>query len=308
MQRQQFEEHIKPYHADTMLYMDSSSSTYAEMAADPFAWADRYLHQHVVVPLLDSLSYEERTVVEAIPVGTLLTSNPNACAIQPEDSSCGAVIVVDWMLLLFIGQAIRPILRMLDNISKDEKVTMVHRVLDCMEYFTSGGHCGDSTIHKYDRSLSLMSQSLSQGAMTFVLGHEFSHILCGHLNPDDMSLCSMGFLKYNKNWEQEFEADRYGSELVTNVLKTTEGRICEKAISNLSCVSPLVLMSLIQMLEKFQGSENGSWSHPPSTQRRERLIPCVQSMLSEHSDGIGYWFNHVAEIEWNKVERNNGLQ
>jgi hypothetical protein len=302
-QREHFKRYIEPHRAATMSHFDPTSPSYARMSADPFGWADTYIQRFVVEPLLNSLSPLQRAMTKAIPVGTLLTSDPNACAIQPNDFSSGAVIVIDWMLFSFIGQAIRPILRMLDGLPVAERMTMANRLVDCMEYFTSGGRRGKLELYQYDNSLEAMSQCLERGALTFVLGHEYAHVLLGHLNPDDISRTELGLLKYNKNWQQEFEADKHGAEIVSTLLMELERQICEKSVSNLPCASPLVLMSLIRLLEKFLGAEDGSWSHPPASQRREHLSPYFHPMLLKHASYVGKWFEHIANLPWHEVGR-----
>ena len=233
-----------------------------------------------------------------------LTSDPNACAIQPVDFDSGPVIVVDWMLFTFIGEAVKPILRLLDRIPKEERKEMANRILDCAEYFTTGGRAGKLEIHEYDESLDAMAEGIDMGALIFVIAHEYAHVILGHLNPADVTRGELGFVKYHKSWEQEFAADLKGFELTRECLLNLEKELRGRSISNLPCASPLILMSIVRLLEKFLRLENGSWSHPPAADRREHLHHLISPMLSEHASGVATWFERVVNEPWEDVERN----
>lgn len=305
LQRQHFEAHMRPTHTDTMSHLNKGLPHYAQMLEDPLGWADKHIvHRFAIERLLKSMPANCRDTVEHIPVGTLLTSDPNAWAIQPVDFDSGPVIIVDWMLFTFIHEAVKPILRLLDRIPKEERKEMANRIMDCAEYFTTGGRAGKIEIHQYDESLDAMAEGIDLGALIFVIGHEYAHVILGHLDPADVTQGELGFVKYNKSCGQEFAADLKGFDLTRECLLSLERELHGRPISNLPCASPLILMSIIHLLEKFLGFENGSWSRPPAADRRKCLLHPISPMLSEHASGIVTWFERVVNEPWEEVERN----
>lgn len=304
LQRQHFEAHMRASHADIMSNLDKGSPWYAEMLENPLECVDNIVRGCAVERLLKWMPTRYRDNVEHIPVGTLFTSDPNAWVIQPVDFGSGPVIVVDWMLFSFIGQAVKPMLRLLDRIPMEEGKEMGRRILDCAEFFTTGGRGGKLGSHEYDEGLDAMAQSIDMGALIFVVGHEYAHVILGHLDAADVTEGELGFVKYNKSWEQELAADLEGFELTRKCLLNLEGELYGRSKSNLACASPLILMSIMRLLEKFQGVENGSWSHPPAADRRQNLMKPIGPTLSEHASGVASFFEHVVNKPWEDVERN----
>lgn len=60
-------------------------------------------------------------------------------------------------------------------------------------------------------------QNLLVNILNFMVAHEFGHAICGHLTDRKLAISDTksGKLKIvSKNWDQEFEADRYGFNLI----------------------------------------------------------------------------------------------
>lgn len=304
LQRDHFNTHMRVTHAQTMEHL-SDSKGYKEMLADPFGYADKKIDRFVVQRLKKYLPASTRSLIEDIPVGTLFTSDPNACAIRPLDFDCVPVVIIDWTFFAFLGQVVSPVLRLLDRIPKEEQRLLARMILHCGEYFTSGGRSGSLDLHEYDEALTNMASAIELGALTFILCHEYAHIILGHLEPNNITVNEAGFVKYNKSWEQEFSADISGLQLSQECLDNLETELYGNAISNLPCASPLIVMSVILFLQRFFGNYGGSPSHPPPDERRSRLASVLDGTLYEHASSVAMWFEHVLSQHWERVEGEN---
>jgi hypothetical protein len=301
IQQEHFELHLRSTHAQTMQHL-SKGCYYEDMLEDPFGCVDRHIEKWVVGPLRERLPQPVRALVEDIPVGTLLTSDPNACAIRSVDMDLGPVVIVDWMLLVFLGKVIKPVLRLLDHISTEEKLLMARRILDAGDYFSTVGLRGTLEADNYDPVVVRMGDSIEVGALTFIVCHEYAHVLLGHLDPRDVTLHRAGFTMYNKSFDQEFEADLRGLHLATYYLPHVDEEFYKSPRSRLACGSPLILMSILHFLERFFNSDVRAATHPPTLARRERLVDIISRTLTEHAGAVTQWFAEAVSHPWEDVQ------
>ncbi len=155
-----------------------------------------------------------------------------------------------------------------------------------------------------------LSDMLRTSMETFVLAHEYGHVVCGHLNSEKTKGQMLGTAEveeFKTNWNQEFEADVKGLELMLAV-RGKQGfdlslnfwgadlffaciDMLERAVGILSCGDPKVGLSA---------------THPPTPLRRESLRQVLRNSLSAEdvkaplqlSDTLA----QVSDTIWSRLE------
>ena len=117
----------------------------------------------------------------------------------------------------------------------------------------------------------------------FIVGHEYGHILAGHL--DSQANMRLGSVDQNikqdfEAWDQEFEADARGFELMINTVEKDQF-----PFSFLGAELFFIFLDLDERISCFwnEGTEKistGTMHHPPSRDRRDHIIKLAQSVLS----------------------------
>ncbi len=303
IQQRNFEQHISRTHLETMKHVGIDLNDGEEMMTDPLGWADKRVHRFVVEPLLRHMPEGHRAKYEEVPVGTLFTRDPNACAIRPRDCTTIRAIVLDWMFMAFIWTVVAPILRLLDGPPLEERRTIAKSILNCGRFFSSAGRRGRIESLRFDESVDTMAGLIERGVLCFVLAHEYAHVGLGHLDPYSVGTFDEEVEQYTRDWTEEFAADTAGLVIGRGVLRHLESEVLDgEAVSNLPCTGPLVAMSLIHFLESFAPRGESYRSHPPARARRSRLAPLVRNDLTEHAGDVALWFEHVAGLSWADVE------
>ena len=111
--------------------------------------------------------------------------------------------------------------------------------------------------------------------LMFVLGHEYGHLLAGHLTPTKGALCMIGGIRVENqrnSWEEEMLADLIGEGLVETYLASLGMRSGEGKVVAAFCLSALDLLQRAMAIIRTGYEENRPVvSHPPHFIRRYRL-------------------------------------
>ena len=111
----------------------------------------------------------------------------------------------------------------------------------------------------------------------FVVSHELGHIKAGHLNECKRKTVLIEEDEsdfFVKSQEQEFEADIIGLKIFLDyVLKPQifENKSCTKE-RDIILVSPLLLFSLLHLIEVNLGSKSHIYTHPKAVERLHRIL------------------------------------
>lgn len=136
----------------------------------------------------------------------------------------------------------------------------------------------------------------------FIIAHEYSHIVRGHLNNggnDEVELCNIQAEQFTRKWEQEFEADTVG------LFFTIKSLINRGFQPDFDLVGADLFFILQEMVAKAKsivryGSEEVteySKSHPPALARRENLRKAYRmSYNQEQLESAEYLPNALNEI------------
>lgn len=118
----------------------------------------------------------------------------------------------------------------------------------------------------------------------FVAGHEFGHIIAGHLNNSSSikTICKKEIDLIETNWKEEFEADAIGLNILINSLDSTN-------LSPFCYAGADLFFSLLDIDERVYNfikkgvdkKDEGSQTHPPAGERKKHIRYYLNNVLKD---------------------------
>lgn len=149
------------------------------------------------------------------------------------------------------------------------------RFFDALAAYLVAGHPHAAKPYLASRSVTFLSSVLRDSMETFVVAHEFGHVVAGHLGPAvsrKMMIADVDVDTISTDWIQEFEADAIGLEAMLAV------RIQHGYDLSLSFWGADAFFGCIDVVEKALSillfGEEKPWqadTHPPTTMRRDMM-------------------------------------
>jgi hypothetical protein len=134
-------------------------------------------------------------------------------------------------------------------------------------------------------------------AELFVLAHEFGHIIEDHFSVENLMRIRTkeeDINLFRSNWNQEYEADTCGLELVLGTVGENDKKNERSLVRASSYMGPDLVFTFFDMIEKIGDIKPGT--HPPAKSRREnlrkRMPPNEPGML------LGKRFEGLADLVW----------
>jgi hypothetical protein len=129
-----------------------------------------------------------------------------------------------------------------------------------------------------------MANVLRESMMLFVMGHEYGHIIEGHLSDSHVTCVNENdrAQKVLQNWRREFDADAKGLELMAAAMNTEGYDIANSywgADFFFSCMDVVEQSISILRIGEVNKYSSASDSHPTAWMRREKLRGVVTSSL-----------------------------
>jgi hypothetical protein len=247
--------------------------------------------RHQFELLLQNLPAETREVFgdeTVLAVGELPIGTVNAEAMLAPNG--GWVIVVRSGLMMFIYELARIISSRMVAVGQDGETPFGERVPDigvtcslAKELFLNFAlsHVPRGRDFAIAPSQMMMAHRLATAGEQFVICHELGHASLGHLARSGASVRAWrspgGFevAFVDKNWTEEFEADRSALNMLLALAGTNEDRLMAYAGVEL----------FLQMCTVFEGMRAfaGSWTHPPTQQRLVRLRDHVRGICRDRA-------------------------
>lgn len=140
----------------------------------------------------------------------------------------------------------------------------------------------------------------------FVVGHEYGHIYCGHLNDNNLIKQlhnGTSIQRISPDWTMEYEADRIGLVLLLHSLTHNN-------LFPFSFLGPELFFTFLDIDERANnlfanGKEKrsyGSDTHPPVIKRRNRIrYQLKRSLPKEHLESyevVSAFLENVVELLW----------
>jgi hypothetical protein len=249
---------------------------------------------------------KDKDRVAAIPVGLLPTRELNGAAVWTPRG--GAVILLNnsvfWALpLIFFSYAA------LDSWDTDDALTkalpdvaFAEALLDLaafcatddIRHLTDVGHVMRALIDGDSEEQVIKNAVFME---CFVLLHEYGHVLCGHLKPDETTTLAMrsaddALVTSRTHWDHEFEADAFA---VKYMLRSGSGQL---RATDVAVWPGLVLQffGLVELVGSSLGVAQAPATHPPARERWERVAKLVEldSAPDAYAARFDYWFARIA--------------
>jgi hypothetical protein len=193
----------------------------------------------------------------------------------------------------------------------DSNPIIVERFYDVLTAYTILGNPHYAQQYFLDSIYEPLSSILRNGVEYFVFAHEFGHLISGHLDNNERNKKDIGDSEIeaiNTNWQQEFEADVVGANILINAMGQ---RGYDISISYwgievfFGCID--VVEKTISILKTGSSDLNAlSETHPPTVMRRDMLRELVsKSFNPEKSEAIislSKFIELIIKYLWQKVE------
>ena len=164
---------------------------------------------------------------------------------------------------------------------------VTNRFFEALVAYVVMGHPHKAPPYVARRNAMHLGAVLRESMQLFVIGHEYGHIVSGHLDGGKVSKQMVADGKMNivaTNWMQEIEADAIGLEVLGNV-RMRQGYDLPLSLwgadAFFGCVD--VVERTVSILREGEISTRFSDSHPPTPLRREK----IRQIISDNIDDEG---------------------
>jgi hypothetical protein len=174
------------------------------------------------------------------------------------------------------------------------------RFFDVLAAYVVAGHPHAARPYLPDPQVSLVASSLRSSMELFVLGHEYGHLLAGHL--DDRNTCAamlpdVDAKEIATSWKQELEADAIGLELM---LCAQMKKGWDLALSFwgadffFGCID--VVERAVGILRDGKEEMSLSPTHPPTALRRKTIRDLLRHSLKNEQSAAAEAAIQLSEI------------
>jgi hypothetical protein len=186
--------------------------------------------------------------------------------------------------------------------------TLTERFRELIEYGMFRGEPSKCSKYRLSENLQLTLQfQLLQSMELFVVAHEIGHLYNGDLNNSATSILHIKNNSYDKilpAWEMEYEADRFGLNLLLHI-------VGKEGIPPFSYLGPELFFSFLSIDERTRNVEgnqafDGNDTHPPSFERRTRIRKALNELLpQDHLESysvVSQFLEDILEIHWDNYK------
>ncbi len=195
-----------------------------------------------------------------------------------------------------------------ERIDSDESVP--RRFTEVVLAYATTGRPGDAPRYVEDGPRGVIAGHLREALELFVLGHEYGHVVAGHLTAAagrTALLPGEGVEALEYSWRQEHEADIYGSLLSTAAMQTVKRLDAGLSYwgSDLFFSAMDVMDRAVSLLRTGDETRQTIGSHPPAGQRRAVLRDTLRRQLGEeHANrvvSLGELLERVVAALWERT-------
>ncbi|HTA14794.1 MAG TPA: hypothetical protein VK781_08060 [Solirubrobacteraceae bacterium] len=157
-----------------------------------------------------------------------------------------------------------------------------------------------------------LAEILRVGAESFVVGHEYGHIVAGHLNPDRLIPPGGTHNEIDmlpRAWQDEFEADFLGMALTAQTMarRDFDLALCYAGVDLAFTAIELAERALAVARNGDASARQTSDTHPPASMRRD-MARIGLTNLTRNSDqvesarGLADALEMIGELMWERIE------
>jgi hypothetical protein len=152
--------------------------------------------------------------------------------------------------------------------------TIFLRFIETVVAYLVLGTPSAAPMYEPDLKSDFIAKHLSDSMQLFIMGHEYAHIMLGHLNSRKVKapLGGLEIDKIERDWKQEFDADGWGLVLMLHAM---QAKGMDLALSYwgadffFSCYE--IIERGLSLLSTGSESQQLDSSHPPASERRKLL-------------------------------------
>ncbi|GAA0492822.1 hypothetical protein Ade02nite_69590 [Paractinoplanes deccanensis] len=187
----------------------------------------------------------------------------------------------------------------------DADPAIAERFGEIVLHYAVYGALGNTAHHLLPNGWFNFASLLRDGLEYFVLGHEYAHVLCNHL---DGAESRRGVLPVEEveaiawSWRQELDADLLGTMMAINAMRA-EGVDTTTAFMGVSLFFDTmdVLDRAVSLLLTGSEQSHQVGSHPPSALRKEHLAQQLAKGPLRDVLGVGEIVGEVVESLWQRA-------
>lgn len=193
----------------------------------------------------------------------------------------------------------------------NENPVIVQRFMELISAYLILGHPGAAPQYILEEPYMRFSSILRDSMELFVMGHEYGHILSGHLSADQLPAHLLGEESVNeiaRSWQQELEADAVGLQLLIPAMQKKRGMDLSLSYwgADLFFSCNEVLERGASILNTGQPDQRRIGSHPHAELRRQSLRDVLTNAVpAEQSKGpiaLGMVVQKIMNMLWSKTE------
>jgi Zn-dependent protease with chaperone function len=261
-------------------------------------------------------------------VGTLPTGQVNAMAI-PVPSSGEYLVVFESELFNFALLLSKAVIVALPLVTGEdghlelstnnadvekhiaENPEAVDRFREVLFAYLFEGRPGAAPPYIPDPPYSDLASYLRDSLELFVMGHEYGHIIAGHVSAKQLTSTTIGGVRideYRRSWEEELVADSIGAALLLPAMtkRVQDLSLCYWGADFFFSCDEIIKRSLSIVITGEEKDEfQVSSSHPPSASRRQALRDTLKQQLPEDRIqaplAVGRQIEQVIESLWNQT-------
>ncbi len=197
------------------------------------------------------------------------------------------------------------------DISKDNISTSINYNFDAIIRFTDlilayivTGQAANAQQYTPNKKLESITCLIREAYELFVVGHEYSHVLLGHITNKDNSKNEVNeevkiadeiIEQVISNWKEEHEADLQAAVLAINAMEEYDFATSYMGVD--VCLITLVILERIDSLLGIESQK--TFSHPPAEERRT-FIYNVLSKKGEEIKDIYDANTYIVDLLWNR--------
>lgn len=193
----------------------------------------------------------------------------------------------------------------------DENPEPLHRLADLLTAYLIVGHPHAARQYFLGNPHAYVSSAFLDGIELFIFGHEFGHVVGGHLDIRRFASQRVGSTeveRINPDWEMEFEADRIGCDLAMGAMREAkvQDSIAFTGIDLFFSAMQLVDQALSVLLHGEVVDAPESATHPPTIMRRDALRAKMKGQLPESELSMVVGFSSSAQVvldqAWRRIQ------
>jgi hypothetical protein len=224
--------------------------------------------------LLAALSPDQRKLVEDIPVIVLPTRDPNAVCLSCPGG--GFVVAMDYGLMSLYNVLNKIVLCRLNIFSFEPLLDLkssANMARNAVSHFLGMG--GEYPRWAVPPKRVLIASALGNVQASFVIGHELSHVLLGHLGniPPKSTVIypniDLEAYTFTEMQDAEARADQLGASMVVDHFAKIYDPLFGPNEPSYSQAGVHMLFSYFELVNLISGADAASPTHPSPSERRE---------------------------------------